>query len=237
LSVAIKRRDNDQTEDEVTWSGVELGSGWRISDHYLEIAYDTSDPSWGAQVYTDNMDDSASPKYTGDPDMSLHQQPAGLIGELNTLVACPMSWMALDDKSGDVPVPVEEANEYPPNHPDYKVYFKSDTGGMWGGAEAQSEWLWLKDVNSTKWDEDTNGNGRPDPEEIIPDFSLTGDEYSTFISPTGIATGWGDIDEGARVYIMNPESPVFIYLASKFTMAKELQSYKTNTLTLELYNY
>ncbi len=237
LSVIIKRRNDNQPEptQEIAWSTAELGGGWEIADQYLEISYETSDPSWGAQIYTDNKGDYASPKYEGKPREFLRQQPVGLIGELNRFLNCPMAWMALDDTNTFIPIPVEGAFGTPGQH-DYAVYFESD----WGQEAPIGEWCWLKDLNSTKWDDtrgDIPGTLELDKGEIVSDFTLTGDEYSTFVSSTGIATGWYDPDDGTRVYILNPESPIVIYFAAKFRTARELQKYETNTLTMELYHY
>jgi hypothetical protein len=190
------------------------------------------------------MGPDASPKYSGDPAVSINRQPAGLIGEGEPLLTCPMAWVALDDTNVNVPAPVEKTNGLDPGDPDFRIFFESDTDGMWGAQEAESEWLWLKDLSSTKWDDkdgdgviDTDGSfGDPDY-EIVPDFSLTGDKYSTFVGTPGISTGWGDIEDGTRVYILNPGSPAVIYLAAKFEKASVLQRYKTNTITLELYHY
>jgi len=230
ISAHVKRRDNNQPEDpeEMGFEEAELGTGWVIADQYFEIVYDTDSPSWGIQIFTDNMGDDASPEYSGDPDEYVDQQPAGLIGAGEPFITCPMAWMVLDETSDNIPVPVEDPTGN---------FFTSDTGGVWGGDEpAQSEWSWLKDMSSTRWD-DLNDNDIVDPGEILPDFSLTGDEYSTFIGQAGIATGWGDIEDNTRVYILNPESPVILYLAANFEKATVLQKYKTNTITLELYHY
>ena len=246
ISVNIKKRSDNQVEPsgQISFSGVQLGGGWKMANQYLEVTYDTVDPSWGAQIYTDNMGTAASPKYSGDPTRFRFQQPVGLIGEGEPFLTCPMAWMALDGVNPNVPIPVEVTNGLPPSDPDHSVFFESDTNGMWGPVTAESEWLWLKDRGVTKWD-DKNGNSEldltgsfGDPNyELVADFSSIGDEYSTFISPIGISTGWGDVEAGTRQYILNPESPIVIYMASKFQRATVLQRYKTNTITLELFHY
>ncbi|MBL7069195.1 MAG: hypothetical protein ISS34_04995 [Candidatus Omnitrophica bacterium] len=246
LSVEIKKRIGNSTEPsgQIGFSTAEIGGGWKIADQYLEIAYDTPYPSWGAQLYTDNLGSDASPKYDGDPEKYLFQQPVGMIGETEAALTCPMACMALDDINQDIPLPVEEANGYPENHPDFRIYFKSDTGGMWGLEEAKGEWSWLKDLGSTIWDDkdedlelDIEGNFGDPNYEIVPDFSTTGDEYSTFLNAAGIGTGWGNVDGGERIYILNPETPIFIYLAARFRSARVKQHYTTNSIILELYHY
>lgn len=239
ISVNIKRRSDNQIEPsgQISFSSAQLKGGWEIADQYFEVTYDTPHTSWGAQIYTDNMGTGASPEYTGDPTEFLNQQPAGLIGEAEPFLTCPMAWMVLDGVNTSVPVPVGKANQYPPNDPRFGISFKSDTSGMWGPVPAESEWLWLKDKSSTKWGADTNGNGQAEPSEIVSSFSTTGDLYSTFLNPAGLSTGWGDVDAGSRVYILNPEPPIVMYAAAKFENATVLQRYKTNTLTMELYHY
>jgi len=245
FTVAIKRRDNNNTEGEVGWPSMQLGDGWTLAEHYLEITYDPVETAWAVQLYTDNMRTGASPKYPGSPTTILAQQPAGLVGELNSSVACPMAWMALDEVNADVPVPIETDNGQSPNHPDYKIYFDSS----WGAADPKGEWSWMKDLSSTKWD-DKNGNlsldltgsfGGPDY-EIVSDFAEAGnqnvgtDDYSTLLDMNGVSTGWIDISTGMKVYDLNAGSPVRLYLAAKFQTARERQKYRTNSLTMELYH-
>jgi len=134
----------------------------------------------------------------------------------------------------DMPLPVEADNGLSPGDPDYRLFFKSDVNGMWGGEPAKAEWAWLKDKSSTRW-VDSDGDGNVDSGEIKPDFSLTGDTYSTIADQLGLATNWFDT-AGNSLYSLNPESPIVIYFAANFQKAKTLQRYKTNTLTLELYH-
>ncbi len=238
LSVAIKKRSDNQVDPagKIGWLNAETNSDWKIADHYLEIAYDTLHPSWGAQVYTDNMGTNASPQYTGDPDKYIDQQPAGIMAVGAPFLTCPVAWMVLDELNTNIPVPKEKDNGEPVNTPEYKIFFESDTGGMWGAEEAKGEWSWLKDKRSTVWLNDNINPNVVDESEIGADFSQTGDEYSTFISTTGIGTGWRDPVTDERIYILNPESPIYLYIAANFERAREAREYKTNTITLELFH-
>ena len=134
----------------------------------------------------------------------------------------------------DMPLPVETDNGLTPGDAGYRRFFKSDVNGMWGGEPAKAEWAWLKDKSSTKW-VDSNSNGDVDTGELVSDFSLTGDAYSTIADQLGLSANWFDTD-GNALYNLNPESPIALYFAAKFQKANILQRYKTNTLTLELYH-
>jgi len=239
LAVAIKKRGTDVAAGKIEYSSASLGGGWEAADHYVEVQYNSAHASWGAQIYTDNMNNNASPKYTGDTKTHLEEQPLGLIGASDPLVNCPMAWLVLDDKETNIPQPVEADNSatYPKGHPKYGVFFVSG----W----TKGEWSWLKDKNSTGWDDkdndltlDLTGTFGGPQYEIIADFPVSAnEEYATFVSSAGLGTGWGDIEKGERIYILNPESPIYIYLAAKFQIARVIQMYETNAITLELFHY
>jgi hypothetical protein len=230
LTITLRKRiDNtEETGGQIGWESAQMSGGWEIADQYLEIAYDTPHPSWGAQIYTENMRPEADPRYEGDPEQFIDQQPRGLVGEIDSFMTCPMAWMVIEGTSPDVPVPVEVEDGS-------VIYF--DSG--WG----ENEWSYLKDRDSTKWIGDLNSNGAPNneepslehPDEIVSDFSSTGDKYSTFVNQIGIGTGRAGSD-GTRIYILNPGSPIVLYLAADFGEATIVQKYRTNTLTVELYH-
>jgi hypothetical protein len=75
----------------ITWSNVDAGqTGWKIAGQYIEISHSSLPEFWGIQIYTDNKDESANPKYTGTAN------PAGLVKSDNTIFSIPMAWKITD---------------------------------------------------------------------------------------------------------------------------------------------
>ena len=78
-------------DNNITWSNVSAGDGWKIADQYIEISYDPTLPEfWGLQIYTDNKNKEADPRYTGTG------SPAGMVKVGNTIFSLPMIWLIKD---------------------------------------------------------------------------------------------------------------------------------------------
>jgi hypothetical protein len=75
----------------ITWSNTQAGvTNWKLADQYIEIIYSDLPQNWGMQIYTDNKNTSANPRYTGPIN------PAGLIKTTDTTVAIPAAWRITD---------------------------------------------------------------------------------------------------------------------------------------------
>ncbi len=235
----------------IGWSGVNLGAGWTKSGQYLEVAFFAYDYGWGVQVYTDNM--HATIPYGGVPTEDPAQQPAGLIGQDNNLLTCPMAILVADDTLTDAQL-VTPA-QYDPTDP--SSYFVTGYDRVSGG-DHEIVWFFLKDIEGTVWEDD--GNGVIDTGEIKPSFNNPdgypgADDYATIVKANGYSSGWvsqvapylmqrvfdlgnqdraldgsGNPISGSELYSLN------VYFAANFKTARESQEYKTETLTLELYH-
>ncbi len=252
LAVIVKDIGGGVVTD-LSWAGVNLGDGWTKSGQYLEVAYVANQLGWGVQVYTDNLNSPTTP-YPGRPTTDPSQQPAGLIGQSNAYLTCPMAILVEDDTLTDaqLAVPVQDDPNDPGSH-FVSGYNKVDTAGEPGSPTDPYErtWFFLKDIGGTVWEDDTNV-GVIDPGEIVPSFNNPAgypgsDDYATIVETTGFSSGWvhptsgfmqrvaglGDKDKTVNskaAYSLN------VYLAADFSKANELQVYATDTITLELYN-
>jgi hypothetical protein len=214
-----------------------------VSNQYIEVTYDANQVGWGVQIYTDNAS-----IYGGDPTTNINQQPAGLIGEDNDLIACPLAVLvtpSLNDDStkidaSDIETPLVDTDGTP-GHEDYVVFFTSGYDQVTGG-DPEKVWMWLKDKSGTKWlDKNSDGDidltgsyGDPDY-EVVSDYSL-GDDYATIVNTLGSSSGWADENTGVMQRDNAATSPLNVYVAADFSNANELQNYTTETLTLEIYH-
>jgi len=247
LSFDIKNISNDAsaTPQELTWTA-NIGDDWTKSSQYVEAKYELNEVGWGIQIYTDNMETVLSPAtaaYTGDPTTNIAQQPNGLVGQSNTLVTCPLALLVTKDviaTPGTNLVLPNEVEVGTPGQVGHLIYFDN------GYAADSKVWFWLKDISSTYWKVDTNGDGIADAGEIKKTFNNEAgypgsDDYATIVNTKGIATGYQTAGVTLRDYDLgtkdgNDDYTVRIYLAAKFTEAREKDNYVTGTLSLELFH-
>ncbi len=121
VDVVIRNISNNQPAQNglITWSSVNAGhTGWKIADQYIEISHSGLPQSWGIQIYTDNKNETADPKYTGTAN------PAGLVKTDNTIFSLPMAWRIADSTIADPVVPVQRPNDL--GFSDYMWHFLKD---------------------------------------------------------------------------------------------------------------
>ena len=93
VDIVIRNISNNQPAQDgmITWNNVNAGqTGWKAANQYIEISHTDLPEFWGMQLYTDNKNVSANPRYTGTAD------PAGLVKIDNTIMATPMAWWITD---------------------------------------------------------------------------------------------------------------------------------------------
>ncbi|MBD3272649.1 MAG: hypothetical protein GF384_08960, partial [Elusimicrobia bacterium] len=86
-----------------TWSGpINAGENvWKVAEFPVTVAIDENGLDlWAVQVFTDNTDQNAQPRYTGNKDGNFN-----LVGRTNTDRGIAMCWKVTDDP-GDPGVPV-----------------------------------------------------------------------------------------------------------------------------------
>ena len=239
------------------WSGVNLGDAWKVSGQYVEVAYNANQSGFGVQVYTDNMPSNvnANPSFGGDPTKYINEQASGLIGagepgtgaNANNRISCPLAILVTDDvlTSGQIETPVE-ATSGTPGEDSYLIYFTSGYDENVVKTGSEKVWFWVKDKNTTKWDDldsdgevdtpTTGGGYGVDPTyEVVSNFA-DGEDYATIVNTFGSSTGWYDTNAGRLYRDEEAGTTLNVYVAAKFSKARERQVYKTNTLTLELYH-
>ena len=117
-------------DSKVTWSNATQGQDWVLADQCLEITHGNFSPSWGIQIYTDNMNNDTYTVIGSVNSYNGNQNPAGLVGQVTTTQALPVAWIAYADwQPGD-------------SLPDNPIERPFDLGGFTGG-----RWHMLKDKN------------------------------------------------------------------------------------------
>ncbi|MFN3967195.1 MAG: hypothetical protein ACK4JE_05810 [Endomicrobiia bacterium] len=92
MYIEVKHRETHIDVSSVTWTPV-LPSTWNVADIYLKLDFDPGTTYWGIQIYTNNKEAGANPKYTG------NSNPAGLLlstAATTTADPLPMSWTIED---------------------------------------------------------------------------------------------------------------------------------------------
>ncbi|MBL7069196.1 MAG: hypothetical protein ISS34_05000 [Candidatus Omnitrophica bacterium] len=258
LSASLKNIAGDADASEVSFSA-NFGDRYVKGAQYLKVNYDANQSGWGVQMYTDNKGTTmpTAVAYPGDPETNMGQQPAGLIGQSNPYLTCPMVILTTANKIADpnteLDVPVETDTTtllipINPGQPGYGIWFEVGYDDKPGGTADEKVWRWLKDLKSTDWPVDTNGDSLANPSELVLSFnSPTGypgaDDYSTIVQSLGIASGWVDAvsKDMLRDFELGTKDPtdgytLYVYFAADFKTAREKQIYKTETMTLELYH-
>lgn len=103
FDMTLRNIGNNAVASELTWSDIDLGNTrWKAADQYLELDvtlfsgdYRNDIDAWpyGIQIYTDNTNAAASPRYTGTGD------PAGLVDMSTTTRTLPMCWRIVDQST------------------------------------------------------------------------------------------------------------------------------------------
>ncbi|MCX5778427.1 MAG: hypothetical protein NTU66_04330 [Elusimicrobia bacterium] len=215
LNATIKNTLTHAATTQITWSNVNLGSTkWKAADQYIELNLDCYMPNWGIQIYTDNTNTltGANPLYVGGGN------PAGLVGYSTMTVTAssqtlPMCWRITDST-----ITVPSIQQGAPSYPDR--LWDANTSTTTSIAKAYPCFFWLKDQKTPD---------NPLTVGINEAFSNS-DDYVTVWSSGGIHHAEG-ANWGGGCY-----SPNYIYLGANFSNGLTPRTYKTNELTLELFN-
>lgn len=210
VSGSVKNLSDNSAATQLTWGLAVPGGGWAASNQYVQLDIDPgADLNWGLQVYTDNRNVSANPKYTG----ALGTNPAGLVNEDRTDLVLPLCWRVTDTSTNSLTI-VEGAN-----------------GGLYsqelGGEASQFRcFQWMKDASTPNI-----------PQQFIPAFS-NGEDAVTVWDHEGIhyAQGERSLDPNYWGKFWGAaQSPVYVYFGVKCATALTPASYRTNRLILEYF--
>jgi hypothetical protein len=100
MTTSVKDRVSNAGAASLTWSSHVApapGAGFLLADQYIQLnTVMTTSTGGGVQIYTDNTNVAASPKFTGDKTQAT---PAGLIGSADTTKKLPTAWEAVQSTS------------------------------------------------------------------------------------------------------------------------------------------
>lgn len=111
MTLAIKKVSDDSADTQINWGSVGLPSNWMLADDYIQMDSVVTATGGGIQTYTDNMNASASPLFTGD---KTQITPAGLIDATDTTAKLSMAWAIKDTLVSGGPT-AAEPNEWATN--------------------------------------------------------------------------------------------------------------------------
>jgi hypothetical protein len=221
LEVKMKDSTGSDYSGNVSFGVVERGSTkWKVAEQYFEVNLNDMplSPSW-IQVYTDNMNGSASPRYTGIP--TITNSPAGLVDVSTTTVVLPMCLRVSTQALSADKLVIYQNNEVLTDTPNsgYRCY------------------LWMQDVHTK--DKNT-GN---DIDFVTNKYSRIWNHGT--VAETDTENGRGLQQEEAKFsgYATSAEDgrtpmfPICVYIGADFSSrVKVLKGhvYTTNTLTIEL---
>lgn len=126
MNLFIKLNATNVIDTAVNWTGVTLPTQWQGAADYIELHSTTTASGSGVQMYTDNMNVSASPRFTGD---NTQVSPAGLVDGTTTVYTLPVAWAIRDALVGGTTGPiVAEPNDSATNPESYQWHYLSDAG-------------------------------------------------------------------------------------------------------------
>ena len=141
----------------------------------------------------------------------------------------------LTSPSTDIQTPLVDYTGVP-GDAHFAVWFTTGYDENTGVTGNEKTWNWLKDVSGTKWI-DANANDSVDTGEISGTFSASGDDDATIVNTLGSASGWHNEDSPYEMLRdSSAESPLCVYFAADFDKATEIQSYTTNSISVEIYH-
>ncbi len=215
-SVDVRNISDNVAVSTVTWS-VSVPTLWRRANQYIRVeAQPISIDPWGIQIYTDNTNASANPRFV-DPTpgntINLDSDPAGLLMKIplqsTTTFRLPMAW-SIKDSTSTPPAAFDPTLVCP---------------GFTGPPEA-FQWLFMKDKATPAID--LTGNGTAGDACDLPVFS-PGEDAVIVRKPSGIHTSQGPAGYTASL------SPDCIYLEGDFSSAAAQTDYQTTHLIIEFF--
>jgi hypothetical protein len=217
-------------QTEVTWTGVTAGSTeWKIAEQLLRLDTTITASNGGVQIYTDNKEAGANPKFVDATPLDLNNpdsNPAGLVSVTDTGDTLSLAWAIKDSShvvegAGPTGIRANDPNE-------------NNQCGRPDVADAY-QWLFMSDASSPAID--FNGDGDvldtdpvadcPNPDTVA---FVPGNTFSTMINRNGFHFGQGPANFGG-----SPTGIRYVYLQADFTPAFAQEQYKTNRLIVETF--
>jgi len=224
-SIALKNLSDNSTvptSNGLGWTNPGPGAGFLVSDQYIQMVSNINTVDGGIQIYTDNTNTVANPKYTGLVS-SYTATPAGLVGVTLTDQKLPTAWRAstgtIAGLVGSGPG-VDPNNAVDPNH--FLWLYHEDKAQVAVPASSAAVF----------------GNGDP----YITVYASPGTPlvsqadlrtYTTTSSNSGLHFAQGPTQFGGYT---SGNATTDIYTEADFTGALAGQTYSTNRLILEAFS-
>jgi hypothetical protein len=218
----------------LSWTGAAPGGGFLVADQYIQLDSNINTVNGGIQIYTDNTNAAANPRYSVTPS-STTPTPAGLIMVGDTTQKLPTAWRAST-------YTLTSVNPIDPNA-------KSGESYLWFFHEDKAQVaVWTSSATSfglTIGGQGSAGGGdpyvtvyaAPGTPLLAHQFDSVGNEsvvtVNTTSSNSGVhfaqaPTSFGGFKSG--------NTSTYIYTEADFTGALAAQTYSTNRLILEAFS-
>jgi hypothetical protein len=220
-SYSILTRASNASASSIVWTSTAPtpGAGWLVADDYIQMVTDINTSDGGVQIYTDNTNASASPKFTGSIS-SYTVTPAGLVDNTDTTQKIPTAWMASTTTVPGIVAIDPNAN--------------SGTSYLWFYNEDHAQ-VAVPSLNTSAF-----GNGDPyatvyaSPGTPLvansPNGTTTG--YTTTATDSGLHYAQGPTQFGGYQEIATTN----IYIEANFATALQGTTYSTGELVLEAFS-
>lgn len=229
LTVTLKNvSTGGGTPTAISWTSVNAGAlDWKAADQYLEVGGFATHATWGIQIYTDNANASASPRYDGTGN------PAGLVlddADHISSITLPMAWRVLIHSTIRPltwpPATLETSFQEKYIDAINSIVILRQASDYVSPTEYFAPWSWMLDKNTP----DVNpGNG-----DTTEPFG-TNQDVANIVGSDGARVGSGDVPLS---YTSIPEraAKYCVLLGAKFTSASASATYKTSRLVVEMYH-
>jgi hypothetical protein len=202
----------------MTFTANAPNNNWVLSNEYIVVDAQpiTKATNWGIQIYTDNTNAVASPRFVdATPSISSNtdSDPAGLLlvptGVSTTSVTMQLEW-TIKDTTSTVPSPIRPA-------------YADETG-----PPAAFTWFFMKDKGTPDIDYNNDGDFT-DPRDGT--AFQNGDSYMKLRKASGIHTSQG---EAVDAY-SDTQTPDYVYLGANYLGAPAQVAYRTSMLIVEFF--
>lgn len=139
FTTALKLIGTNVSTNTIGWTAPSLPANWESSVAYIQLDVEAYSENWAIQLYTDNEESDANPKYTGTGD------PVGLVAVDTGTVTLPLCWRVTDSTQSVGNLSIAEIVD------GSTVHLSTSAGNPY------YPWLWMKDKNTP---DDINTSGQ-----------------------------------------------------------------------------
>jgi len=234
-AVTIKNIVGGATVGSLSWTGAAPGAGFQVANQYIQLDTTINTLDGGVQIYTDNTNASANPRYSVTPS-STTPTPAGLIMVGDTTQKLPTAWRAST-------YTLTSVNPIDPNAKSgesYLWFFHEDKAqvAVWSSSSTSFGLTTLGAGSAGGGDPYVTVYVAPGTPLLAHQFDNSGNEsvvtVNTNSSNSGVHFAQSPTSFGG--YKSSNNVLTYIYTEADFTGALASQTYSTNRLILEAYS-